>query len=75
MEKARQETSESAILDGNLDPVKIVRNGTPELIREALQQCVAATGGNYIVGAGCEIPRDTPLENVLAMRDFAMRGL
>ena len=25
---------------------------------------------NYIVGAGCEVCRDTPLENVLAMRDY-----
>ncbi len=31
----------------------------------------AACGDRYVVSAGCEVVRDTPLENVRAMRDFA----
>jgi MtaA/CmuA family methyltransferase len=62
--------SDMAIL-GNMDPVAVLRNGTPEKITEKLTACRAAAGERYIVGAGCEIPRDTPHENVQALRSFS----
>ena len=31
MEKARADTGERQVLTGNLDPVRVVRNGTPEV--------------------------------------------
>lgn len=71
IEKARKEIGEEQVLDGNLDPVKILRNGTPELIHTTLAECFRQAGKNYIVGAGCEVPRDTPHENLQAMHDFA----
>jgi MtaA/CmuA family methyltransferase len=71
IEKARQAMGNEQVLDGNLDPVKMLRNGTPELIREALAECLRQAKKNYIIGAGCEVPRDTPHENLRAMRKFA----
>ncbi|MDR2439417.1 MAG: uroporphyrinogen decarboxylase family protein [Planctomycetaceae bacterium] len=71
IEKARQEFNENQVLDGNLDPVKVLRNGTPEQIQAALTECFRQAGMNYIVGAGCEVPRDTPHENLQAMLNFA----
>ncbi|MDR2761195.1 MAG: uroporphyrinogen decarboxylase family protein [Planctomycetaceae bacterium] len=71
IEKARNEMGEYQVLAGNIDTVKVVRNGTPELIKSMLADCLNQVSKNYIVGAGCEIPRDTPVENLLAMRDFA----
>ncbi|MCL2005419.1 MAG: uroporphyrinogen decarboxylase family protein [Planctomycetaceae bacterium] len=68
VEKARGEMGEGQVLAGNLDPVKCLRNGTPEEIIAAVSACRRAAGANYIVGAGCEVPRDTPPENVAAMR-------
>jgi len=59
------------VLAGNLDPVRIVRNGTPALITEELKQCHTEAGARYIAAAGCEIPRGTPEENVLAFREYA----
>jgi uroporphyrinogen-III decarboxylase len=59
------------VLAGNLNPVAAVRNGTPASIARALADCHRQAGPRYVVAAGCEIPRDTPPENVLAMRDFA----
>jgi uroporphyrinogen-III decarboxylase len=59
------------ILLGNLDPVAVLRDGTPEGIWEALAECHRQAGARYIVGAGCEVPRDTPLENVRAMAEYA----
>jgi MtaA/CmuA family methyltransferase len=74
MSEARAKMGPAQVLAGNLDPVKVVRNGTPDSITAALAECSDAAGPNYIVGAGCEIVRDTPLENVHAMANFARRG-
>jgi MtaA/CmuA family methyltransferase len=71
VDKARVEMGEAQVLAGNIDPVKCLRNGTPESITEAVAACRRAAGTNYIVGAGCEVPRDTSPENLLAMRDYA----
>jgi uroporphyrinogen-III decarboxylase len=38
---------------------------------DGLKLCHLAGGPNYIVGAGCEVPRGTPEENLFTMRDFA----
>jgi MtaA/CmuA family methyltransferase len=71
--EARAATGPSQVFTGNLDPVRVVRNGTPESIAQALEACSRAAGKAWIVGAGCEIPRATPRANILAMRDFARR--
>jgi MtaA/CmuA family methyltransferase len=68
---ARQQLGDKTILLGNIDPVSIVLHQTPEQIQSALADCYAAAGERYIVGAGCEIPRQTPHENVQAFRQFA----
>lgn len=69
---AREAMGPDQVLAGNIEPVGVLRNGTPEGVAEALAQCFAEAGNRrYIVGAGCEVPRDTPLENLKAMHDFA----
>lgn len=69
--KAREAMGPGQVLLGNINPVAVLRNGTPELIRAAMVQCHREAGSRYIVGAGCEVPRDTPAENLAAMCDFA----
>lgn len=69
--EARAAMGPEQILLGNIDPVKTLRAGTPESIRAALADCHRQAGPRYIVGAGCEVPRDTRPENLLAMRDYA----
>ncbi len=68
---ARQEMGRAVVLAGNIDPVKTLRNGTPESITAALAECHRQAGSRYIVAAGCEIPRDTPEANVMALHDYA----
>ena len=58
--EARQEMGPQVVLAGNLDPVKTLRNGTPEAITAAIAECHRQAGPRYIVAAGCEVPRDTP---------------
>lgn len=72
MEAGRQAMGPDQVLLGNIDPVKVLRNGTPELVAEKLAECHRASGKRYIVGAGCEVPRGTPDANMFAMRNYAI---
>lgn len=68
---ARQAMGPDQILLGNIDPVRSLRNGTPDSVTTDIAGCHGQAGPRYIVGAGCEIPRDTPLENVRALAAYA----
>ncbi len=68
---ARAAMGDQVVLLGNLDPVKAVKNGTPDSIKAEVAKCHSEAGPRFIVGAGCEIPRGTPDENVFALRDYA----
>ena len=57
------------ILCGNYDPVAVLLQGTPERVRQSVLACCAAVPDGYISSAGCEVPRDTPPENLLAVAE------
>lgn len=69
--EARAAMGAKQVLLGNMDPVSVIQNGTPESITEAVAACHADAKDPYIVAAGCEIPRGTPLENIQCLRDYA----
>ncbi len=71
LSQARDEMGPDQVLAGNIDPVAALRNGTPESVAAAIAECHRQAGRPYIVAAGCEVPRDTPQQNVLALRDYA----
>lgn len=71
VDAARAEMGPEQVLLGNLDPVRTLRDGTPETIERALAECYRQAGARYIAGAGCEVPRGTPDDNLLAMTRFA----
>ena len=71
LEQARDEMGPEQVLAGNIDPVAVLHRGTPDAITAAIAACHRRSGPRYIVAAGCEIPRGTPQENVLALRDYA----
>ncbi len=72
MELARQQMPPTQLLTCNIDPVRDLRNGTPQSIHDAIATRHQQVGSYFIVGAGCEVPRDTKLENVRAMADYAL---
>lgn len=53
-------------LCGNFDPVKIMLQGTPEAVKDAVRHCLHVGGEKNFSGAGCEIPDGTPQENLRA---------
>jgi len=69
--EAREEMGAEQVLLGGLDPVRDLRYGTPQSVHSAVAECHHQAGPRYIVGAGCEVPRDTPAANVHAMVRYA----
>lgn len=68
---ARERMGSAQTITGNLDPVRDVRNGSPESVTELLEALCQQAGESWIVAADCEIVRDTPHENLRAMKRFA----
>jgi uroporphyrinogen-III decarboxylase len=71
LDQARAKIGPRTLLLGNLDPVRLLRDGTPGTIRNALAHCHRQAGSRYIIGAGCEVPRDTPPDNLRALLEYA----
>jgi MtaA/CmuA family methyltransferase len=67
----RANMGQEQVLLGNINPVGVLRNGTVASVTAAIAECHRQAGGRYIVGAGCEVPRDTPPENVRALTEYA----
>lgn len=59
----------SMTLRGNLDPVEVLLYGSPDLVAQKTKEALeaAASGGHFILGSGCDVPPDTPPENIQAM--------
>ncbi len=69
---ARAALGPGRLLAGNLDPVRVLQDGTPAEVERALRRCFEEAGsGAYAVNAGCEVTRDTPAANLAAMCAFA----
>lgn len=73
MEKVLAAMPSDRIVIGNVDPVGVLRNGTPGLVREKtlelMEKCCKYP--NYIIASGCDIPPMTPMENLQAFFDAA----
>jgi MtaA/CmuA family methyltransferase len=69
--EGREKMGPEQVLLGNIDPVRVLRDGTPESVYEAVGQCHRQAGERFIVGAGCEVPRETPPANLQAMVRYA----
>lgn len=69
--EARAAMGPDQVLLGNIEPVGVLRNMGATAVREAVADCHREAGPKFIVGAGCEVVRDTPPENVRAMCDYA----
>lgn len=69
--RARPEMGDDPVIAGNFEPVAILLHATPADVVEACRDCHRAFGPRHIVCAGCEVPTETPLENVQAMFDYA----
>jgi MtaA/CmuA family methyltransferase len=71
LSEGREKMGPHQTLLGNIDPVRLLRNTNAESVTSAIAQCHLDAGTRYIVGAGCEVVRDTPAAHMYALRDYA----
>lgn len=72
IDEARRKMGTNQILLGNLNPVSVLRDGPTDKITEGIALCHKQAGERFIIGAGCEVPRETPREHFQAMVDYAL---
>ena len=53
---------------GNVDPVGIMKLGTPEMVAESVSKLLETAAGhpNFILSTGCDVPPASPAENISA---------
>jgi len=71
MNEGREKMGPAQVLLGNLNPVRALRDGTPESVYAAVGECHRQAGPRFIVGAGCEVTRDTPPAHLHALVAYA----
>jgi len=62
-------------LIGNIDPVRVMRDMKPEDVAKETRMFLEKTRGirNLIVSTGCDLPQDTPIDNIRVMIEETKR--
>lgn len=75
IEEALKTLPQDRLVIGNIDPAGILRNASPEIIRREtaalLERC--SKYPNFVLASGCDIPPQTPMENLEAFFEAAQR--
>ena len=71
MEEVIQDVPPTALAMGNIDPVSVFKDGTPELMRQTVTDLLEKMRDypNFVLSSGCDTPPHTPIENVNAFFD------
>ena len=68
MERTAVILPEDTAICGNFNPVEVMLQGTPEQVKAETRRCKRiGNRKNTFVAPGCEVPKDTPRENMLAL--------
>ena len=66
MEEVLRDVPPTALAMGNIDPVSIFKDGTPEEMRLAVWRLLAKCKDypNFVLSSGCDTPPHTPMANI-----------
>jgi len=69
MAAAKRAACGKIAISGMIDPSGVLRHGNPQLVDERCKEAIAivGAGGGFMLGAGCALSQDTPLENLDAL--------
>jgi len=67
--EAKKSVGDKVCLIGNLDPIGVLLNGTPEQVEIEAKRImnIGKQGGGYIFNTGEMVPRDVPVKNMEAL--------
>jgi uroporphyrinogen decarboxylase len=68
MDEVIRDVPPTALAMGNLDPVSLFKDGTPEQMRKATSDLLDKMRAypNFVLSSGCDTPPHTPIENINA---------
>lgn len=72
--QVKETVGDKMVILGNLDPINLLAKGTPEEVDSAVKAAQELAGDSprgLIVGPGCDVLYDTPVENLQAMVEAA----
>jgi len=60
------QVSSHVLVFGNLDPARVLKNGTIEDVRKGVEELleIGESYPNFILSSGCDVPPGTPFENL-----------
>lgn len=66
MAQVLAEVPSDIAVSGNIDPVEIMKFGTPQQVEESAKKLLklAEKHTNFILSTGCDVPPETPFENI-----------
>jgi MtaA/CmuA family methyltransferase len=69
IKQIREAAKGNVPISGNIDPIKVLWKGTPELVEREVERIIntCKDGGGFIFSSGEMVPRQTPEENMSAM--------
>jgi uroporphyrinogen decarboxylase len=72
-EELKKQVPSDIALIGNVDPVNVMLTGTPEKVEKETKNLIKKMSGadNFILSTGCDLPMDTPMENIDAFMKVA----
>ena len=75
MERAADILPADTCICGNFNPVEVMYQGVPEMVKAEVRRCKTLSRRNYnFIAPGCEVPKDTPPENMLALLEALQEG-
>jgi len=69
MDKAAGLYGDITCINGNYDPVSVLLQGNIQSVHNAVRSCALTGGRKHASAAGCEVPKHTPPENLMAVYD------
>ena len=75
MAEVTRDVPPAALSMGNLDPVSLFKDATPEAMRRATRDLLERMAGcpNFVISSGCDTPPHSPMANVEAFFDEVER--
>lgn len=66
MAQVLEEVPADIAVSGNINPVEIMKFGTPQQVEDVAKQLIklAEKHNNFILSTGCDVPPETPFENI-----------